>query len=112
MTNERIRSDEAARIIGLSRGAFNALAKLRGWHGERDGRYFTYDRATVEREAKARAARNAHRATINLSPADRAHAVRCAAMIRIYWKERGHKVECEAVGAEIVSDTRNGLPVK
>ncbi|MBA3068178.1 MAG: hypothetical protein FP825_06845 [Hyphomonas sp.] len=112
MTNEpdRIRTEAAARAVGLSREAFYALAALRGWlaqRDEQDGRYFTYDRASVEQEAKIRAARNAR-----VTPADLKHAVRCAAIIRTYWERRGHTVDVEAVGTEIISDTCNGLPAR
>jgi hypothetical protein len=112
MTNEpeRIRTEVAARMVGLSREAFYTLAALRGWQAQRDecdGRYFTYDRASVEAEAKVRAARNAR-----VTPADLKHAVRCAAIIRDYWKRRGHSVDVDAVGTEIISDLVNGLPVK
>lgn len=112
MTNEpeRIRTEVAARLVGLKREAFYALAEKLGWQAQRDecdGRYFTYDRALVEAEAKIRAARNAR-----VTPADLKHAVRCAAIIRDFWAKRGHTVDVEAVGVEIISDLVNGLPVR
>ncbi|MFN3910508.1 hypothetical protein [Hyphomonas sp.] len=108
MTNEpeRIRAEDAARIIGITKFSFHRLAALRGWQSERDGRCFTFDRAVIEQEAKVRAARNAR-----VTPADLKHAVRCAAMIRTYWGRRGHTVDVEAVGTEIISNLVNGLPV-
>jgi hypothetical protein len=112
MTNEpeRIRTDVAAALLGVHIETFKVFARRRGWESERDpydGRYVTFDRATIEKEAKARIARNAR-----VTPADLKHAVRCAAIIRDYWKRRGYSVDVEAVGVEIVSDLVNGLPVR
>lgn len=107
---ERIRTEEAARIVGLSRNAFLALAALRGWQSERDpydSRISTFARAPVEQEAKIRAARNAR-----VTPADLAHAVRCASKIRAFWAAKGHSVDVVAVGTEIISDLVGGLPVR
>lgn len=107
---ERIRTEEAARIVGLSRNSFLSLAALRGWQAQRDPydpRLSTFDRASVEQEAKIRAARNAR-----VTPADLAVASRCARTICDYWAKRGYSVDVVAVGTEIVSDLVNGLPVR
>lgn len=47
-----------------------------------------------------------------VTPADLAHAVRSARIIREYWNRRGHSVDVIAVGTEIISDLVSGLPVK
>ena len=112
MTNEpeRIRSDAAAKLVGVSTKAFGRLADRRGWQAERDdedGRFVTYDRVKIEQEARRR-----HASALRITPADLRHTVRCAAIIRTYWARRGHTVDVEAVGTEIISDLLNGLPVR
>ena len=96
--------------MGVQIEAFKILAKRRGWESERDlydWRYVTFDRASVEQEAKIRAARNAR-----VTPADLAVASRCARTICDYWAKRGHSVDVVAVGTEIISDLINALPVR
>lgn len=108
--SERIRTDAAAAMLGIKPPAFARLAERRRWIGERDpydGRWQTFDRATIEQEAKARVARNAR-----VSKHDLAVASKCAATIRAFWAKRGHTVDVEAIGVEIVSDLVNALPVR
>lgn len=109
MTNDAdyIRSDEAAALLGMTPKALNRLAERRGWPSERVGRFSAYRRADVEPEAARRLAM-----ARRITPADRAIAARCARLVKDYWAKRGFTLDVEVVGVELVSDTRNGWPVR
>mgnify|MGYP003627408936 CR=1 FL=1 len=93
-------------MLGITKAGFSGLSTRRNWKYRKVGKVNFYTRSDLEAEIAARS----EPANSRVPPAVVAHTKKCADRVRAYWAARGHCVDVEAVGGEIVSDLVNGLP--